>query len=74
LDLNEEKLVQRIRRDLADSNDEEFELELEDRNLDEMAESAQDVESEAYRNSRKLYFRELFRLQGELVKLPDWVV
>jgi polyphosphate kinase 2 len=74
LDLNEEKLVQRIRRDLADSNDEEFELELEDRNLDEMAESAQDVESEAYRNSRKLYFRELFRLQGELVKLQDWVV
>jgi polyphosphate kinase 2 len=74
LDLNEEKLVQRIRRDLADSNDEEFELELEDRNLDEMAESAQDVESEAYRNSRKLYFGELFRLQGELVKLQDWVV
>lgn len=74
MDLNEEKLVQRIRRDLADSNDEEFELELEDRNLDEMSEHALDVESEAYRNSRKLYFRELFRLQGELVKLQDWVV
>ncbi|MDI1246983.1 MAG: polyphosphate kinase 2 [Rhodoferax sp.] len=74
LDLNEEKLIQRIRRDLADSNDEEFELELEDRNLDEMADGAQDVESEAYKNSRKLYFRELFRLQGELVKLQDWVV
>jgi polyphosphate kinase 2 len=74
LDLNEEKLIQRIRRDLADSNDEEFELELEDRNLDELADGTQDVDSEAYRNSRKLYFRELFRLQGELVKLQDWVV
>ena len=74
MDLNEEKLVRRIRRDLADSNDEEFELELEDRNLDEMADGTLDVESEAYRNSRKLYFRELFRLQGELVKLQDWVV
>ena len=74
MDLNEEKLVQRIRRDLADSNDEEFELELEDRNLDELGESTLDVESEEYRNSRKLYFRELFRLQGELVKLQDWVV
>lgn len=74
MDLNDEKLIQRIRRDLADSNDEEFELELEDRNLDGMPESTLDVESEAYRNSRKLYFRELFRLQGELVKLQDWVV
>lgn len=74
MNLNEEKLVQRIRRDLADSYDEEFELELEDRNVDEMPDSTLDVESEAYRNSRKLYFRELFRLQGELVKLQDWVV
>lgn len=74
LDINEKKLIQRIRRDLADSNDEEFELELEDRNLETMAGSALDMESEQYRNSRKLYFRELFRLQGELVKLQDWVV
>ena len=55
MDFNEEKLVQRIRRDLADSNDEEFELELEDRNLDEMADGMLDVASEAYRNSRKLF-------------------
>ena len=74
MDFNEEKLVQRIRRDLADSNDEEFELELEDRNLDEMADGMLDVASEASRNSRKLYFRDVFWLQGELVKLQDWVV
>lgn len=74
MDFNEGKLVQRIRRGLADSYDEEFELELEDCNLDAMTGSTLDTESEQYRNSRKLYFRELFRLQGELVKLQDWVV
>jgi len=74
LDLNDQKIIQRIRRDLADGNDEEFELELEDSNLDAIPESLLDAESAQYRNSRKLYFRELFRLQGELVKLQDWVV
>ncbi|HSO46081.1 MAG TPA: polyphosphate kinase 2, partial [Rhodoferax sp.] len=66
LDLNEKKLIDRIRRDLADSNDEEFELELEDRNLEAAGGGELDMESEQYRNSRKLYFRELFRLQAEL--------
>lgn len=74
MDLNDQKIIQRIRRDLADGNDEEFELELEDSNLDAIPESLLDAESAQYRNSRKLYFRELFRLQGELVKLQDWVV
>jgi polyphosphate kinase len=63
-------LMRRLERDLIDSYDEEFELELEDRNLDEMA---GDTSSEAYREQRRQYFRELFRLQAELVKLQDWV-
>ena len=71
---DDEELVRRIRRDLADSYDEEFELELEDHNLDQMTQSPLDTDSEHYRQSRKLYFRELFRMQGELVKLQDWVV
>ena len=71
---NDDELVQRIRRDLADSYDEEFELELEDRNLDELEGSALDVESTQYKESRRLYFKELFRMQAELVKLQDWVV
>ena len=70
----DDELIRRIRRDLADNFDEEIELELEDRNLDDMAESAIDTDSAEYRESRRLYFRELFRLQGELVKLQDWVV
>jgi polyphosphate kinase 2 len=72
--ISDDDLIRRIRRDLADSYDEEFELELEDRNLDEMAESAIDVESAQYKEGRRNYFRELFRMQGELVKLQDWVV
>ena len=71
---NEDELVQRIRRDLADSYDEEFELELEDHNLDELADSTLDTSSTEYKESRRLYFRELFRMQAELVKLQDWVV
>ena len=71
---NDEALVQRIRRDLADSYDEEFELELEDRNLDTLEDSSLDVNSAQYKEDRRLYFRELFRMQAELVKLQDWVV
>ena len=70
----DEDLVQRIRRDLADSYDEELELELEDRNLDTLEDSGFDVTSAQYKEDRRQYFRELFRMQAELVKLQDWVV
>lgn len=65
---DQEELMQRIARDLVDSYDEELELEIEDRNPAEL-ESGQTVDKEA----RRAYFKELFRLQGELVKLQDWV-
>ncbi|VTU15135.1 polyphosphate kinase 2 [Variovorax sp. SRS16] len=61
-------LMQRIARDLVDSYDEEIELELEDRNLDEL-ESGRVTD----KAGRQAYFKELFRLQAELVKLQDWV-
>ncbi len=65
-------MMLRLRRELIDGYDEELEMELEDRNVDELAGML--VESEEYRDSRREYFRELFRLQAELVKLQDWVV
>ncbi len=71
---NDEALVQRIRRDLADSYDEELELELEDRHLDTLEDGTLDVSSAQYKEDRRQYFRELFRMQAELVKLQDWVV
>ena len=64
-------MIKRLRGDLLDGYDEELEMELEDRNIDALAGVA--TESAEYRTARQRYFRELFRLQGELVKLQDWV-
>ena len=64
--------LQRLQRDLLDSYDEELELELDDHSSGGAASSAPATEAE--RMARRRYFRELFRLQGELVKLQDWVV
>ncbi|MDQ0001401.1 polyphosphate kinase 2 [Variovorax boronicumulans] len=63
--------MQRIARDLIDSYDEELELEIEDRNIDGL--DAASVNTPTDKAARQAYFRELFRLQGELVKLQDWV-
>lgn len=60
-------MMDRLRDDLIDSLDEEFEIELED------GESRTGSDGKTL-DARKRYFRELFRLQGELVKLQDWVV
>lgn len=61
--------------DLIDSYDEELEMELDDDGIDEwlMTVPEQGGQTEAGMD-RRLYFKELFRLQGELVKLQDWVV
>ena len=65
---NNDELSKKIREDFLDSFDEELELELEDEHLS----SEQDAGSTGL--DRKLYFKELFRMQRELVKLQDWVV
>jgi polyphosphate kinase 2 len=67
-------LVQRVRRDIADSYDEELELELDDRDLDPDTLLPARAQTDEEREARMHYFRELFRLQAELVKLQDWVV
>jgi len=70
---NDHELIRRIHADLADSYDEELELELDDRHVDDIA-VGQGLPEDDYKEARRRYFRELFRLQGELVKLQDWVV
>jgi polyphosphate kinase 2 len=70
--LDHEEIVRRISRDLADGYDEELEMEIEDHHpLTEDGAARGDDESRDY---RRAYFRQLFRLQAELVKLQDWVV
>jgi polyphosphate kinase len=70
--VNPERLRQRVEFDLADSLDEEYEMELDDDRLDKLL-SETEGHSPADGMDRRVYFRELFRLQGELVKLQDWV-
>ncbi len=66
-------LFRRVHGELLDSFDEELEMEIDDDRLSNLlGEEAGHPEPEAV--SRPSYFRELFRLQGELVKLQTWVV
>jgi polyphosphate kinase 2 len=63
----------RVYAELQDSFDEELEMELaEDRLLGIMDGFADDPDATTI--NRQHYFKELFRLQTELVKLQDWVV
>src|SRR5271168_4628263 len=61
-----------IDADLQDTLDEEIEMELDDIRLEQLegAPSARDADEGM---DRQHYFKELLRLQGELVKLQDWV-
>ena len=70
--LDNEELIRRISRDIADSYDEELELEIEDRHP--LPDLPADADGDADKVYRQRYFGELFRLQAELVKLQDWVV
>ena len=63
----------RINGEMLDTIDEELEMEIDDdrlaKLLTEMAERPQPETLD-----RRVYFKELLRLQGELVKLQDWIV
>ena len=66
---------QKALADLMDSYDEELEMELDDDRLDDLLLAVPEPASTLDGSmDRRLYFRELFRLQGELVKLQDWVI
>ena len=74
----DEDMMRRIRYDLIDSYDEELEMELEDQTVaqltGEVSLNQTEQKKETDKERRRQYFRELFRLQGELVKLQDWVI
>lgn len=67
------ELERHIHADMMDSLDEELEMEIDDHRLDELVAEIITPDNEP-EGGRQFYFRELFRLQGELVKLQDWVV
>ena len=64
--------MERIQQEIADSFDEELELEMDDDRLQRALDDLSD-HPEREQMDRRVYFRELFRLQRELVRLQDWV-
>jgi polyphosphate kinase 2 len=65
-------MAEKIRAEVLDSFDEELEEEISDERLVRLLDHAAD-HPEASDLARSTYFKELFRLQRELVKLQDWV-
>src|SRR5215467_10211088 len=63
-----ERELSRLREDFIDSWDEELEMEMDDDRFGD----PRGVEGGSTL-PRRVYFKELFRLQGELVKLQDWI-
>lgn len=64
----------RLHDDMIDSIDEELEMEIDDERMDALIREATDRATDEIDLDRRFYFKELLRLQGELVKLQDWVV
>jgi polyphosphate kinase 2 len=62
----------RIHAEMLDSFEEELELEIDDDRLDALTNELSDHPA-GDTVDRRVYFKELFRLQGELVKLQSWV-
>src|SRR5262249_57069416 len=63
----------RINGEMLDTMDKELEMEIDDDRIAKLlTEIAEHPQPETM--DRRVYFKELLRLQGELVKLQDWVV
>ncbi len=71
---NDDELMKRVHHELIDDYDEELEMEREDWEHVVPGQPARPIETDVSRAARNKYFKELFRLQGELVKMHDWVV
>jgi polyphosphate kinase 2 len=65
--------MERMKEEIADSFDEELEMEIDESRLDSLLDEGEEGTDRSYLD-RRIYFRELFRLQHELVRLQDWVV
>ncbi len=63
----------RVHAEMLDSFDEELEMEIDDDRLAKLLEGTSEHPG-SLGMDRHLYFKELFRLQRELVKLQDWVM
>ena len=70
--VSRDPLQERIHREMMDNVDEEIEMELDDGRLGRLRTEIGEL-AEGEPLDRHFYFKKLLRLQGELVKLQDWV-
>jgi len=72
LELDDEGARDWLEAELADTLDEDFEIELEDAVL---SQEIRKIYNRTHPDTidRKVYFQSLLRLQAELIKLQDWV-
>ncbi|MEL7049810.1 MAG: polyphosphate kinase 2, partial [Pseudomonadota bacterium] len=70
--LDHDAIAKLIEAEITDSFDEELEMELDDARMEKLLEP-EDQGDQTAGLGRGTYFRELFRLQSELIKLQEWV-
>jgi polyphosphate kinase 2 len=63
-----------LTNEIQDALDEEMEIEFDDARMDALIADATANNQDSNDLDRSFYFKELLRLQAELVKLQDWVV
>ena len=73
-DSQETEYQRLMHEEMQDNLDEELEMELDDDRLDDLLQDTQSEDRGSRGLDRRTYFRELLRLQAELVNLQDWVV
>ena len=67
-ELDKDAIARLIQAELSDALDEELEMELDDARLDRLVGEPAEADT-----ARAGYFKELIRLQSELIKFQDWV-
>ena len=70
----DDQFIKRVHKELIDDYDEELEMERDDWEVTKPGGKPQPLAHDSDREERNTYFKELFRLQGELVKMHDWIV
>ena len=71
--LNSDPAPERLRDEIFEAIDEELELELDDQRLESVLPDTAELRPEGTLD-RHTYFKELLRLQRELIKLQEWIV
>ncbi len=72
--LNSRPTQERIHDEMIETVDEELEMEIDDDRLTDLLEQHAPDQLPQETIDRHTYFKELLRLQKELIKLQDWVV